>query len=98
VTSELPQNLGEFFLDWIDGHARDVLACPGFTGAHVYEAESGREGMRVFVVQYTLTSREALEEYVLTHAPRLRADGARAFGDALRATRRVMQGVKGITL
>ena len=45
-------------------------------------------------MRYHLESREALEQYLRDHAPRLRADGIARFGERFRATRRVMELVR----
>lgn len=96
VTSEVPQHLGDTFLAWIPNHARDVCAFPGFTEARIHEVEVDSAALRVFVVRYTLSSREALATYLTTYAPELRADAERTFGEHLRASRRIMRLVETI--
>lgn len=93
VTSEVPTSLGDRFLAWIPGHARDVCACPGFLEARIHEVEPASETSRVFVVRYVLDSREALSTYLSTYASELRADAERTFGAHLRASRRIMMEV-----
>lgn len=81
---------------WLHDHIAEILALPGFTGAKVFEVlepppSAGRVGL---CVQYALKSREALDDYLRDHAPRLRADGAARFGGRFQATRRVLRGVR----
>ena len=81
---------------WLHDHIAEILALPGFTGAKVFEVlepppSAGRVGM---CVQYVLKGREALDDYLRDHAPRLRADGLSRFGGRFQATRRVLRGAR----
>jgi hypothetical protein len=81
---------------WLRGHIEEMLALPGFTGAKVFDVlepppSAGRIGL---CVQYALRDREALDDYLRDHAPKLRADGAARFGDRFQATRRVLRGTR----
>ena len=81
---------------WLHDHIAEILALPGFTGAKLFEVlepppSAGRVGL---CVQYALKDREALDDYLRDHAPRLRADGIARFGDRFQATRRVLRGVR----
>lgn len=78
---------------WLRGHIAEILALPGFTGAKVFDVlepppSAGRVGLSV---QYALRDREALDDYLRDHAPRLRADGVARFGDRFHATRRILR-------
>ena len=78
---------------WLRGHIAEILALPGFTGAKVFDvleppASAGRVGLSV---QYALRDREALDDCLRDHAPRLRADGVARFGDRFHATRRILR-------
>lgn len=78
---------------WLRGHIAEILALPGFTGAKVFDVlepppSAGRVGLSV---QYALKDREALDDYLRDHAPRLRADGVARFGDRFHATRRILR-------
>lgn len=81
---------------WLHEHIAEILALPGFAGAKLFEVlepppSAGRVGL---CVQYALKSREALDDYLRDHAPRLRADGMSRFGGRFQATRRVLRGVR----
>jgi len=65
-------------------------------------AESGRvirrdEPPHTFIAQYEFASRAALDAYLAHHAPRLRAEGVRRFGDRVSYRRRVGQTVNRVT-
>ena len=81
---------------WLHEHIAEILALPGFAGAKLFEVlepppSAGRVGL---CVQYALKSREALDDYLRDHAPRLRADGMSRYGGRFQATRRVLRGVR----
>jgi Domain of unknown function (DUF4286) len=81
---------------WLHDHIAEILALPGFVRATTFEVldpppSAGRVGL---CVQYVLKDREALDDYLRDHAPRLRADGVGRFGDRFQATRRVLRGVR----
>lgn len=81
---------------WLRDHIAEILALPGFTGAKVFDVlepppSAGRIGLSV---HYALKDREALDDYLRDHAPRLRADGVARFGDRFQATRRILRGTR----
>ena len=79
---------------WLATHMRDILALPGFTGAEVFEVldpppTAGRIGLSV---RYFMRDRAALDDYQREHAPRLRAEGLKRFGEeGVRIRRRVLR-------
>lgn len=80
------------FRAWLDAHVREILALPGFIGARVFERLEPAPGADEFVLctQYQLPDQAALTRYLSEHAPAMRADGLRRFGDRFRAERRVL--------
>src|SRR5215472_16916117 len=74
---------------WLKAHVRDMLALPGFRDARILKPEGAEPGAERRVVQYILGSRADLERYVAEHAPRMRAEGVKRFGDKLKTSRRV---------
>ena len=52
-----------------------------------------REGTRALTVHYRLIDEAALQRYLAEHAPRMREEGMRRFGDAFTATRRVLAAI-----
>lgn len=77
---------------WLDAHAGEMLALPGFVSAEIFECREPAPiaGRRQLVVTYRLADAPALERYLREDAPRLRADGIARFGGKFNATRRVL--------
>lgn len=90
VECRLDPSIVAGFDAWLPGHVRDVLACDGFTGAEIQISDVDEGEPPVRRTQYRLASREALERYLRTDAPRLRADALQRFGDKVSFTRRVL--------
>ena len=92
VNIDLDAGLRTDYLAWLDAHVAEILTLPGFLDARVFEvtdppAAAGRASL---CVQYRLTGPQALGVYLAEHAPRLRAEGVRRFGDRFAASRRVL--------
>lgn len=79
---------------WLGVHIDHMLDLPGFVAAEVLERREppAPEGMRALTVHYRLIDEAAMERYLTLHAPRMRAEGLRHFGDAFTATRRIFAG------
>ncbi len=90
VRAEVEAEVAEAYRHWLEPHIREILAIPGFMHAELH-AEDGGDGRAVWTVRYHLESRDALEQYLADHAPRLRAEGLARFGGRFTATRRVME-------
>ncbi len=93
VNIEVDREIADAYRRWLTEHIAEMLALPGFTGAQVFDVlepppSAGRIGL---CVQYALNHREALDDYLRDHAPRLRADGVAHFGERFKAQRRVLQ-------
>lgn len=85
-----PEIIGEYDA-WLRRHVDEMLALPGFLDAEILRPES-RDGARVErLVLYRLRDREALDEYLEKHAPRMREDGLRRFGERFSARRRIIE-------
>ena len=93
VRAVVEDAVAEGYRAWLEPHIREILGIPGFTHAELLE-EDAEAGETVWTVRYHLESREALEQYLRDHAPRLRADGIARFGERFRETRRVMELVR----
>jgi len=90
VTLDISADQAAEFDTWLKEHVREMLALPGFREARVLKPEGAEAGAERRVVQYTLASRADLDRYVAEQAPRMRAEGAKRFGDKLKASRRVL--------
>ncbi len=81
--------LADAYRDWLEQHVGEMLGFEGFVEAEVFEDAPDESGRR-FVAQYRIESQAALDQYLKEHAPRMRADGTKRFGDGISATRRVL--------
>lgn len=91
VTLEPDPAILRDFEAWLEYHADDMIALPGFTGATIHKGEDPETGAALRIVRYELEDRAALERYLEEFAPRMRAEGIARFGDRFRATRRIVQ-------
>ena len=80
------------FRAWLAAHVGEILALPGFVSAEVFDVRNPApaDGRRALTVCYRLDDEASLERYFAAHAPRMREEGKRRFGDAFTATRRVL--------
>lgn len=69
-------------------HIPDVLLTGLFAGAEFQRGDDGR-----FCARYLLVDRNALERYLATHAPRLRADVVSHFPEGVELERAVWTGL-----
>ena len=77
------------FDEWLHEHVREMLALPGFIDATISREEQ-EDGPAARTVHYELQDREALEQYLAEHAPRMRQHGIDRFGERFTATRRIL--------
>lgn len=89
VTLDIQADAAVEFDAWLKDHVRQMLALPGFHDARILKPEGPEAGTERRVVQYTLGSRGELDRYLAEHAPRMREDGVKRFGDRMQASRRV---------
>ena len=89
VTLDIEAGRATEFDVWLKQHVQAMLALPGFQDARILRPEMG-EGTVRRVVQYTLAGRTELDRYIREDAPRMRAEGVKRFGDAMKASRRVL--------
>jgi Domain of unknown function (DUF4286) len=90
VRISVDRAIADDYRAWLDSHIREILTLPGFDRAELL-AEDDDQGHRVWTVRYHLENRVALELYLKDHAPRMRAEGVRRFGDSVTTTRRVLE-------
>lgn len=78
---------------WLAVHVDEMLALPGFVAAEILEQREppSPDNTRMLTVHYRLVDDAALQRYLADHAPRMREQGVRQFGDAFTATRRVLE-------
>ena len=90
VSLDVNAAIADEYLTWLRAHVTEILDLPGFTGAVILSQEVDDPDRRAWCVRYRLTDRAALEAYFRDHASRMREDGLRRFGDAFRASRRIL--------
>lgn len=76
---------------WLHVHIGEMLVLPGFLDARLSEQIPAEAGGAVFCCHYRLRDATALDDYLREHAPRMREDGVRRFGDRFSAQRRILQ-------
>lgn len=90
VRIAIDHELAAEYREWLEAHMREILALPGFEFAEMLREDTSG-GRAIFVCHYWMQGRDALENYLREHAPRLRADGISRFGDRFSAERRVLE-------
>ena len=92
VNIDVREGVFDAYHAWLAPHVAEIRSLPGFIGAHIFEQRDPppAPGVRALTVWYRLVDEAALQRYLGEHAPRLREDGLRRFGDAASATRRVL--------
>jgi len=90
VTLHVDDAIAAEYLAWLRAHIGQVLALPGFEEAELAALEEDDAGQSAWCVRYRLRDRAALDAYFRDHAARMRADGTARFGDAFRASRRIL--------
>lgn len=80
------------YLEWLKNHIKEILAMPGFTKALLLtESETSNEELINITVQYYVDSEENLDNYLINHSQRMRADGLTKFPNKFTATRRILK-------
>jgi hypothetical protein len=81
---------------WLLEHMKEMLTFTGFIKAQRFsrlaaeEGGSGEDTSRLWTVQYWVETREHLEEYFRTQAPRMREEGLKRFPGQFKASRRIL--------
>jgi hypothetical protein len=94
VRLEFEQALAPEVDAWLPDHIAGMLRLPGFLSAQTLDDAPlpvPADGKIRRCVQYRLTSREALANYLREHASGMRAAAAQRFGDRVQAARRVLE-------
>jgi hypothetical protein len=90
VSLEADADIAGPFDTWLRDHVADMLQFEGFLSAEIFEEAAAPAGRIRRIVQYRLRNQAALDDYLATHAPRMRAHGVARFGDRYTAERRVL--------
>ncbi len=89
VTVNVDESIHEDWYAWMtEKHIPQVMETGKFVKAKLVKVLIVEEmGGTTYSVQYFTESKEKLEEYYKEHAPQLREEGARLFGDKMLAFR-----------
>lgn len=92
VNVEVREDRATEYRAWLEEHIPAVVRAGGFTKATLFEPrEPASPGYRALTTHYEIETDEALDRYIREHAPALRNDATKRFGDSFRATRRVLR-------
>lgn len=95
VNLKVVQTIAQEYLSWLHDHVNEMLKQTGFLQARVYqdisENEQDVQSTCHYIVQYTVATRESLQQYFEHVAPLMRQQGIERFGDKFTATRRILQ-------
>lgn len=98
VECQLDPDIVADYDEWLPGHVRDVLACPGFHGASIEMPETPPGERQRRRIRYRVESAAALDHYLENNATRLRTETAERFGGRVHCERRVFKPRHELTL
>ncbi|GGI88040.1 DUF4286 family protein [Legionella impletisoli] len=76
---------------WLKKHIAEMLQFKGFVKANLLKEESeALDPQQKLTVQYYVRERNALEHYLLNHAPKMREEGLRRFNTKFSVSRRIL--------
>lgn len=83
VTSNIDESVHDLWMEWMmDEHVPQIMETAKFYKIKILKVlVEEQHGGTTYSVQYFAESREKLEEYYKDHAPTLRADSQKRFGD-----------------
>jgi quinol monooxygenase YgiN len=91
VNLQVRQDIADAYLEWLHAHVAEMVQLPGFLDARISRDGAADEGGPLrLCCHYRLRDAAALDAYLREHAPRMREDGVRRFGDGFSASRRVL--------
>jgi len=76
---------------WLKPHIAEIVVIDGFMGCKVEEVLNPTGDWKSLCLRYELRDRDALDQYLEGHAPRLRKDAVDHFGEDFKASRRVLR-------
>lgn len=92
VNLTINNEIFEEYYHWLVEHIGLMLEFRGFHKAEIAKekiAEKDIPDKTKLTVRYTLESEEVLNDYLTNHAPAMRDDGIKKFGDKFNACRRI---------
>jgi ribosomal protein S8 len=93
VNLEIESSIAVEYLSWLPKHVQSMLKHSGFVKAETYKVESDSKDTVSVSVHYHVENHEKLEEYLKTHAPKMRKEAVDLFGSKFKANRRVLNSI-----
>ena len=94
VNLEVDENIAEQFSQWLTPHIEEMLSFDGFQSAQWLirnkEDEEIEKEVVLWTIQYVLDDKSSYEQYISTHAQRMRQEGLELFGGSFQASRRLL--------
>lgn len=84
------------YYHWLIEHIEVMLQYPGFKEARIQRLVDHQAENHHLTICYSLASQADLDNYLTHHAPAMREDGIRRFGNQFSATRRVFEVIKAL--
>ena len=83
------------YYHWLIDHVKEMLKFPGFKTVEIAKEKllQDNNNQSKLTVRYTLNSEDDLDNYLNHHAPRIREEGIKKFGNQFSATRRIFENV-----
>ena len=95
VTINIDNSAHNEWLTWMETHILDVLNTGKFTSAKLTEVLVEEEmGGKTYSIQYSVNSREDLEDYYNEDADRLQVESLKKFGDKMLTFRTELKLIK----
>ena len=80
------------FAKWLETHIREMLNISGFELAYWYESEEYNSKEKIlWVVQFQISNRDALQRYLDNFAQNMRQKGIHIFQGSFKTKRRILQ-------
>jgi len=75
---------------WLLKHIEKMLQFSGFKKAELGLIDQEQYEEKTIRINYSINSYDDLKNYLINHAPSMRAEGLEKFGDKFHATRRII--------
>jgi hypothetical protein len=97
VNLTISNEIFEAYYAWLVEHIGIMLKFKGFRQAELAKEKLAESETTKITVRYSLNSEEDLSDYLTNHAPAMREDGIKKFGDKFSASRRIFTDLQRIT-
>lgn len=96
VNISIPSTKKDEYISWLEPHIEEMLEFEGFENADMYEknnivANDDSDEVTQLVVQYHVSSENALDNYINVQAKKMRADGTQKFPEQVITRRSLLR-------